>query len=49
MVDGKLAIRAALFNHRSRREDVDALVAGAVQFGNIRDAEEARRGLRACA
>jgi glutamate/tyrosine decarboxylase-like PLP-dependent enzyme len=49
MVDGKLAIRASLFNHRSRREDVDALVAGAVQFGNIRDAEEARRGLRACA
>ncbi len=49
MVDGKLAIRAALFNHRSCREDVEALVAGVVQCGNIRDAQEARRGLRACA
>ena len=49
MVDGKLAIRAALFNHRSRREDVDALVAGVVQCGNIHDADEAGRGLRACA
>ena len=49
MVDGKLAIRAALFNHRSRREDVDALVAGVVVYGNIRDADEASRGLRACA
>ena len=49
MVDGKLAIRAALFNHRSCREDVDALIAGVVQFGNVRDAQEARRDLRACA
>ena len=49
MVDGKLAIRAALFNHRSRREDMDALVAGVVACGNIRDAQEARLGLRACA
>jgi glutamate/tyrosine decarboxylase-like PLP-dependent enzyme len=49
IVDGHLAIRAALFNHRSCREDVDALVAGAIYFGNIRDAEEAARQMRACA
>jgi glutamate/tyrosine decarboxylase-like PLP-dependent enzyme len=48
-LDGQVAIRAALFNHRSRREDVDALVKGAVYFGAIRDAEEARSDLRVCA
>jgi glutamate/tyrosine decarboxylase-like PLP-dependent enzyme len=33
MLDGKLAIRAALFNHRTRQEDVDALVDGVLRLG----------------
>jgi glutamate/tyrosine decarboxylase-like PLP-dependent enzyme len=48
-LDGRVAIRAALFNHRSRREDVDALVMGAVHFGTIREAEAARQDLKVCA
>ena len=32
-LDGRAAIRAALFNHRSDERDVDALVEGAVSFG----------------
>jgi glutamate/tyrosine decarboxylase-like PLP-dependent enzyme len=33
-IDGKDAIRAALFNHRSEPRDVEALVRGAVAFGD---------------
>ena len=33
MLDGKLAIRAALFNHRTRQEDLDALVDGVLRLG----------------
>lgn len=32
-IDGKLAIRAALFNHRTQARDVDALVEGVLRFG----------------
>lgn len=38
-IDGKVAIRAALFNHRTDERDLDALVRGATAFGNA-----ARRG-----
>ena len=33
MLDGKLAIRAALFNHRTRTDDLDALVDGVLRLG----------------
>ena len=33
-IDGKVAIRAALFNHRTDERDLDALVRGAVAFGD---------------
>ncbi|HXQ12120.1 MAG TPA: pyridoxal-dependent decarboxylase [Caulobacteraceae bacterium] len=33
-IDGKVAIRAALFNHRSDTRDLDALVRGVVAFGD---------------
>ena len=33
-VDGKVAIRAALVNHRTEERDLDALVRGAVAFGD---------------
>ena len=33
-VDGRIAIRAALFNHRTDRRDIQALVRGAVAFGD---------------
>jgi glutamate/tyrosine decarboxylase-like PLP-dependent enzyme len=39
VIDGKVAIRAALFNHRTDERDLDALVRGAVAFGDA-----ARRG-----
>jgi glutamate/tyrosine decarboxylase-like PLP-dependent enzyme len=32
-LNGKLAIRACFINHRTRREDVDALVEAALAFG----------------
>ena len=35
-VKGALCIRAALFNHRTRRQDVDALVEAALRFGRQR-------------
>jgi glutamate/tyrosine decarboxylase-like PLP-dependent enzyme len=38
-IDGKVAIRAALFNHRTDERDLDALVRGATAFGDA-----ARRG-----
>jgi aromatic-L-amino-acid decarboxylase len=34
LIDGKAAIRAALFNHRTDERDIDALVRGAVAFGD---------------
>lgn len=33
MIDGRLAIRAAIVNHRTQPCDLDALIAGAVEFG----------------
>jgi aromatic-L-amino-acid decarboxylase len=36
LIGGKLAIRAALFNHRSQARDVDALVDGVLRFGAAR-------------
>ena len=33
-IDGKTAIRAALFNHRTERRDLEALVRGAAAFGD---------------
>jgi aromatic-L-amino-acid decarboxylase len=33
-IDGKAAIRAALFNHRTERRDLEALVRGSVAFGD---------------
>ncbi len=36
MIDGRLAIRAALFNHRTQARDVDALVDGVLRFGAAR-------------
>jgi len=35
-IDGRLAIRAAIFNHRTRECDVDALVDAVLQHGNRR-------------
>jgi glutamate/tyrosine decarboxylase-like PLP-dependent enzyme len=35
-IDGKLAIRAALFNHRTREEDVHALVDAVLKYGRMR-------------
>ncbi|HEY8606501.1 MAG TPA: pyridoxal-dependent decarboxylase [Noviherbaspirillum sp.] len=34
MVNGRLAIRAALFNHRTERRDIDALIEGVLHFGS---------------
>jgi aromatic-L-amino-acid/L-tryptophan decarboxylase len=33
VVDGRVAIRAGLFNHRTQRGDIDALLAATVSFG----------------
>lgn len=35
-IDGHLAIRAAIVNHRTRAADIDALVAGVLRFGAAR-------------
>jgi glutamate/tyrosine decarboxylase-like PLP-dependent enzyme len=43
-VDGKAAIRAALFNHRTDERDLDALVRGAVAFGDAARRRAAFRG-----
>jgi len=32
-IDGRLAIRAAIFNHRTRENDLDALLGAVLQFG----------------
>jgi glutamate/tyrosine decarboxylase-like PLP-dependent enzyme len=40
LIDGKVAIRAALFNHRTDERDLDALVRGAIAIGDA-----ARRGV----
>ena len=36
MIDQKLAIRAAIFNHRTQRRDVDAMLSAAARFGAAR-------------
>jgi glutamate/tyrosine decarboxylase-like PLP-dependent enzyme len=35
-LDGKLAIRAAIVNHRTEERDIDALVAAVLTFGDRR-------------
>jgi glutamate/tyrosine decarboxylase-like PLP-dependent enzyme len=35
-IDGRVAIRAAIFNHRTRECDVDALVQAVLEHGNRR-------------
>lgn len=40
-VDGKTAIRAALFNHRTDARDIDALIDGVLGFGRARAREAA--------
>ncbi|HEY5347721.1 MAG TPA: pyridoxal-dependent decarboxylase [Rhizomicrobium sp.] len=35
-VNGQLAIRAALFNHRTQPQDIDALIAAVLRFGDAR-------------
>jgi hypothetical protein len=37
-IDGKLAIRAALFNHRTMAADADALVDGVLEMARRRNA-----------
>jgi aromatic-L-amino-acid decarboxylase len=37
-VNGQLAIRAALFNHRTQPQDIEALVAAVLRFGDARRA-----------
>ena len=34
-LNGRIAIRAAIVNHRTTREDIDALVAAVIHFGNV--------------
>jgi len=36
MIDGRLAIRAAIVNHRTGQEEIDALVAATLDFGRSR-------------
>ncbi|MDB5365749.1 MAG: Pyridoxal-dependent decarboxylase, partial [Rhodospirillales bacterium] len=40
-IDGVLAIRAALFNHRTQQCDVDELIEGVLRFGAVRAAQVA--------
>lgn len=35
-IDGRLAIRAAIVNHRTEKRDIDALVDATVAFGDAR-------------
>jgi glutamate/tyrosine decarboxylase-like PLP-dependent enzyme len=35
-LDGKLAIRAAIFNHRTNKRDIDALIRATLEIGNAR-------------
>jgi glutamate/tyrosine decarboxylase-like PLP-dependent enzyme len=37
MIDGQLAIRAALVNHRTDTCDIDALIEAVLRFGNARN------------
>jgi glutamate/tyrosine decarboxylase-like PLP-dependent enzyme len=43
-IDGKAAIRAALFNHRTDARDLDALVRGVIAFGDAASRGAAHRG-----
>jgi glutamate/tyrosine decarboxylase-like PLP-dependent enzyme len=36
MINDQLAIRAAIFNHRTSEQDIDALIQAAIAFGNAR-------------
>ena len=36
-IDGRLAIRAAIVNHRTTRADIDALIDATLAFGHARD------------
>ncbi|CAK0767626.1 aromatic-L-amino-acid/L-tryptophan decarboxylase [Gammaproteobacteria bacterium] len=37
-INGQLAIRVAIFNHRTRSQDLDALLAGVIALGSVRRA-----------
>jgi aromatic-L-amino-acid decarboxylase len=41
IIDGRLAIRAAIVNHRTDERDIDALVEATVAFGTIREKSRA--------
>jgi aromatic-L-amino-acid decarboxylase len=41
-IDGRLAIRAAIVNHRTQPRDIDALVAAVVALGNTRESDGLR-------
>ncbi len=45
VIDGRLAIRAAIVNHRTSRTDVDNLVAKTVELGRTIEANAARSGV----
>jgi glutamate/tyrosine decarboxylase-like PLP-dependent enzyme len=40
VIDGKLAIRAAIVNHRTDAADIDALVAAVLAFGARRSSDD---------
>lgn len=40
VVNGRIALRVALFNHRTRMQDVDALIDAALKFGEILNRQE---------
>ena len=46
-IDGKLAIRAALFNHRTQTRDIDALLDAILRFGKT-DGLNVQRPQTAC-
>ena len=39
-IDGRLAIRAAIVNHRTKSRDIDALIAAVLRFGRKRRTAE---------
>src|SRR5208283_1628525 len=45
VIDGRLAIRAAIVNHRTSRTDIDNLVAKTVELGRAIEANAARSGV----
>ena len=48
LIDGQLAIRAAIVNHRTEVRDIDALVNAVLEFGARRTGPSAGGLLQAC-